>query len=87
MYAAAKHRILIGVSGEEFRGDCMLNGEPSVPSMVRFGEKGTLRIIVEIDTPGAHAAYTHASPNAIRIATYTVIPKICSSVLPASRRR
>jgi succinyl-diaminopimelate desuccinylase len=54
--------------GEEFRGDCMLNGEPSTPSMVRFGEKGTLRIVVEIDTPGAHAAYTHASPNAIRIA-------------------
>jgi succinyl-diaminopimelate desuccinylase len=53
----------------EFRGDCMLNGEPSVPTMVRFGEKGTLRIVVEIDTPGAHAAYTHASPNAIRIAS------------------
>lgn len=60
---------LIEQFGEEFRGDCMLNGEPSVPSMVRFGEKGTLRIIVEIDTPGAHAAYTHASPNAIRIAS------------------
>ena len=28
---------------EEFRGDCMLNGEPSVPTMLRFGEKGTLR--------------------------------------------
>jgi succinyl-diaminopimelate desuccinylase len=54
---------------EEFRGDCMLNGEPSVPTMVRFGEKGTLRIVVEIDTPGAHAAYTHSSPNAIRIAS------------------
>lgn len=59
---------LIDTFGEEFRGDCMLNGEPSVPSMVRFGEKGTLRIVVEIDTPGAHAAYTHASANAIRIA-------------------
>jgi succinyl-diaminopimelate desuccinylase len=53
---------------EEFRGDCMLNGEPSVPTMVRFGEKGTLRLAIEIDTPGAHAAYTHASPNAIRLA-------------------
>lgn len=59
---------LIDTFGEEFPGDCMLNGEPSVPSMVRFGEKGTLRIVVEIDTPGAHAAYTHASANAIRIA-------------------
>jgi succinyl-diaminopimelate desuccinylase len=46
---------------EEFRGDCMLNGEPSVPTMVRFGEKGTLRIVVEIDTPGAPAAYTHSA--------------------------
>jgi len=59
---------LIDNFGEEFKGDCMLNGEPSVPTMVRFGEKGTLRIVVEIDTPGAHAAYTHASPNAIKIA-------------------
>jgi succinyl-diaminopimelate desuccinylase len=60
---------LLDTFGEEFRGDCMLNGEPSVPTMVRFGEKGTLRIVIEIDTPGAHAAYTHMSPNAIRIAS------------------
>lgn len=63
---------LIENFSEEFRGDCMLNGEPSTPSMVRFGEKGTLRIVVEIDTPGAHAAYTHASPNAIRIAAAVI---------------
>jgi succinyl-diaminopimelate desuccinylase len=60
---------LIETFPDEFRGDCMLNGEPSVPTMVRFGEKGTLRLVFEIDTPGAHAAYTHLSPNAIRIAT------------------
>jgi len=59
---------LLDTFPDEFRGDCMLNGEPSTPSMVRFGEKGTLRIVIEVDTPGAHAAYTHASPNAIRIA-------------------
>lgn len=59
---------LIENFGEEFRGDCMLNGEPSVPNMVRFGEKGTLRLVIEIDTPGAHAAYTHSSPNAIKLA-------------------
>lgn len=59
---------LLDSFGEAYRGDCMLNGEPSVPSMVRFGEKGTLRIVIEIDTPGAHAAYTHVSPNAIKIA-------------------
>ena len=63
---------LIDTFGEAFRGDCMLNGEPSTPGMVRFGEKGTLRIVVEIDTPGAHAAYTHASPNAIRIAAEVI---------------
>lgn len=56
----------------EFRGDCVLNGEPSVPTMIRFGEKGTLRVVFEIDTPGAHAAYTHISPNAIRIAAELV---------------
>jgi succinyl-diaminopimelate desuccinylase len=60
---------LIETYPDEFRGDCVLNGEPSVPTMIRFGEKGTLRLVFEIDTPGAHAAYTHQSPNAIRIAT------------------
>lgn len=57
---------------DEIAGDCMLNGEPSIPSMVRFGEKGTLRIKVGVDTPGAHAAYTHLSKNAIRIATQII---------------
>ena len=59
---------LIETYPDEFRGDCVLNGEPSVPNMIRFGEKGTLRLVFEIDTPGAHAAYTHQSANAIRIA-------------------
>ena len=57
---------------DEFVGDCMLNGEPSIPSMVRFGEKGTLRIKVEVNTPGAHAAYTHLSKNANRIANQII---------------
>jgi succinyl-diaminopimelate desuccinylase len=51
---------------DECRGDCLLNGEPS-GGTIRFGEKGTLRLIFEIDTPGAHAAYTFLSENAIRI--------------------
>src|SRR6185312_12888358 len=34
---------------------------------IRFGEKGTLRLVFEVDTPGAHAAYTYLSDNAIRI--------------------
>jgi succinyl-diaminopimelate desuccinylase len=37
--------------------------------MVRFGEKGTLRLIFAIDTPGAHGAYTHVSKNAIKVAS------------------
>lgn len=60
---------LIDTFPDEFRGDCVLNGEPSTPSMIRFGEKGTLRSIIEVDTPGAHGAYTHASKNAIKIAS------------------
>jgi len=60
---------LIDEFPDEFRGDCVLNGEPSTPGMVRFGEKGTLRLVFEIDTPGAHGAYTHISKNAIKIAS------------------
>ena len=52
----------------ECRGDCLLNGEPS-SGTIRFGEKGTLRLVFEIDTPGAHAAYTYLSQNAIRVAS------------------
>jgi succinyl-diaminopimelate desuccinylase len=60
---------LIDEFPDEFRGDCVLNGEPSTPGMVRFGEKGTLRLVFEVDTPGAHGAYTHISKNAIKIAS------------------
>jgi succinyl-diaminopimelate desuccinylase len=59
---------LLDTFADEFRGDCVLNGEPSTPGTIRFGEKGTLRLAFEIATPGAHAAYTHISKNAIRIA-------------------
>jgi len=52
---------------DEFRGDCVLNGEPSTLGTIRFGEKGTLRLVFETKTPGAHAAYTHLSNNAIRV--------------------
>lgn len=59
---------LVDTFPDEFRGDCVLNGEPSTPAMVRFGEKGTLRLVFEVDTPGAHGAYTHVSKNAIKVA-------------------
>lgn len=52
----------------EVRGDCCLNGEPSSPFSVRFGEKGPLWLTFTIRTPGAHGAYTHASPSATRLA-------------------
>ncbi|MEM9146391.1 MAG: M20/M25/M40 family metallo-hydrolase [Pseudomonadota bacterium] len=52
----------------EVRGDCCLNGEPSSPFSVRFGEKGPLWLTFTVRTPGAHGAYTHASPSATRLA-------------------
>lgn len=56
-YLHANHPITLG--------DCVLNGEPSTPRTIRFGEKGPLWIEVEINTPGGHGAYTHVSRNAI----------------------
>ncbi|MBI3709234.1 MAG: M20/M25/M40 family metallo-hydrolase [Proteobacteria bacterium] len=53
--------------GDEVRGDCCLNGEPGGPETIRFGEKGTLRAVFKVHTPGAHGAYPHLSANAIRI--------------------
>jgi succinyl-diaminopimelate desuccinylase len=47
-------------------GDCVLNGEPSTPRTIRFGEKGPLWLNVELRTPGGHGAYTFQSPNAIK---------------------
>ncbi len=52
----------------EVHGDCCLNGEPSSPYSIRFGEKGPIWLKFSIRTPGAHGAYTHASPSATRIA-------------------
>lgn len=52
----------------EVRGDCCLNGEPSSPFTIRYGERGPLWLKFTIRTRGAHGAYTHASPSATRIA-------------------
>lgn len=52
----------------EVHGDCCLSGEPSDPRTVRFGEKGPLWLTFTIRTPGAHGAYPHLSPNAVKIA-------------------
>ena len=52
----------------EVHGDCCLNGEPSSPYSIRFGEKGPIWLNFTIRTPGSHGAYTHSSPSATRIA-------------------
>ena len=52
----------------EVHGDCCLNGEPSSPYSIRFGEKGPLWLKFTVCTPGSHGAYTHASASATRIA-------------------
>jgi succinyl-diaminopimelate desuccinylase len=52
----------------EVIGDCCLNGEPSSPWTVRFGEKGPLWLEFTVRTPGAHGAYTHLSRSAVGVA-------------------
>lgn len=52
----------------EVHGDALLNGEPSSPYTVRFGEKGPLWLEFSIRTQGAHGAYAHATKSATKIA-------------------
>ena len=52
----------------EVLGDCCLNGEPSSPFSIRYGEKGLIWLKFTVKTKGAHGAYTHASPSATRLA-------------------
>ena len=52
----------------EVIGDCCLNGEPSSPWTVRFGEKGPLWLEFTVRTRGAHGAYTHLSRSATAVA-------------------
>jgi succinyl-diaminopimelate desuccinylase len=46
-------------------GDSVLNGEPSTPQLVRFGEKGTVWLALRVTTPGGHGGYPFASRNAV----------------------
>ncbi len=48
----------------EVHGDCCLNGEPSSPFSIRFGEKGPWWVTFHVTTRGAHGAYTHAGDSA-----------------------
>ena len=52
----------------EVHGDALLNGEPSSPFSVRFGEKGPLWLEFTVLTAGAHGAYTHATKSSTKIA-------------------
>ena len=56
----------------EVHGDCCLNGEPSTPWTIRFGEKGPLWLRFTVRTQGGHGAYTHGTESATRIATRLV---------------
>jgi len=56
----------------ETLGDCVLNGEPSSPYTLRFGEKGILWLRVVVFAPGGHGAYTHLSPNPVKIAAQMI---------------
>ena len=52
----------------EALGDCCINGEPSSPYTIRFGEKGILWLRVRVRSAGGHGAYTHTSLNPIKVA-------------------
>jgi succinyl-diaminopimelate desuccinylase len=68
----------------EVYGDCCLNGEPSSPHTVRFGEKGPLWLEFTVKTKGAHGAYTHASKsaNAIGIQVIGELQKLTAMPVP-----
>jgi succinyl-diaminopimelate desuccinylase len=57
----------------EVHGDCCLNGEPSSPLSIRFGEKGPLWLKFTVRTAGAHGAYTHKSESASKIGAKLVL--------------
>lgn len=48
-------------------GDCYVNAEPSSVGAIEVGEKGAVHLRVALRTAGGHGAYTHQSPNAIRL--------------------
>lgn len=48
-------------------GDCYVNAEPSSVDAIEVGEKGAVHLRIAIRTAGGHGAYTHQSPNAIRL--------------------
>ena len=67
----------------EVFGDCCLNGEPSSPWTLRFGEKGPLWLEFTVKTRGAHGAYTHASKSANYIAAQVIAALESLTEIPA----
>ena len=57
----------------EVQGDCCLNGEPSSPLTIRFGEKGPFWLRFTLRTKGAHGAYTHLTPSATKRAARLIV--------------
>jgi len=57
----------------ETLGDCCINGEPSSPYTIRFGEKGILWLKMRVKSPGGHGAYPHLSVNPIKVASKLII--------------
>ena len=53
----------------ETLGDCCINGEPSSPYTIRFGEKGILWLKIKVKSLGGHGAYPHLSVNPIKEAS------------------
>ncbi len=53
---------------DEVKGDCCLDAEPSGTATIRFGEKGTIRVVFAFRTTGAHGAYPHLSKSATKLA-------------------
>ena len=67
-------KYLLNMCGDRspWKGDVVLNGEPSGLQSVRFGEKGTLRMTFTVKTPGANGAYTHRTRGANIIAAQLI---------------
>jgi len=63
---------LVEHHADEVLGDCVLNGEPSSPHTIRFGEKAMFWLRLSVRTPGGHSAYPHVSKSANRIAAALV---------------
>ena len=61
-------RYLMEHHRDKVLGDVCLNGEPSSPYTVRFGEKGPLWTRFRARARGGHGAFVHVSKNAILVA-------------------